>query len=101
MNNWTTKRLDALPEGTVVAWEGAFNSWALHDTPGNLYGWLSDTGEMWSSAEIVKSRGSIRVVSVPVDALLSDETIRASHGQGDLADEIIRAAVAHVIGEQP
>lgn len=107
MSAWTAERLDALPEGTVVAWEGAYYSWALHDTPGSLYGWLSDSGERWSSAEIVKSsEGSIRVVSVPVNALLTEDAIEAAadaawvdDAAGWSARAAIRAAIAHITGE--
>ena len=101
MSAWSPERLDALPENTVIAWEGAYYSWALHDTLGSLYGWLSDSGERWSSAEIVKSsKGSIRVVSVPTDALLGFDAVVAAvdarlHGDMKAA---IRAAIAHVIG---
>ena len=106
--SWTAERLDALPGGTVVAWEGAYYSWALHDTPGSLYGWLSDSGERWSSAEIVKSsEGSIRVVSVPIDALLSDETVwtSARHPQllgksVSIARDVLTRAIAHITHDQ-
>ena len=114
-NEWTVERLEALPEGTVVAWEGAYYRWAFRENPGSTYGWVSDCGERWSSAEIFKSAdpGTIRVVSLPTDALLAEmpeeqgyhlsltSTEIWEQGGWNNAVRAIRAAIAHVIGEAP
>jgi|LSQX01.3.fsa_nt_gb hypothetical protein len=102
-NEWTVDRLVALPEGTVVAWDGESYSWALKENPDNFHCWISDCGDRWSSAEVFRSArpGSIRVVSVPIEALLSWGACKhaARVVTGGSVVDTIRAAVAHVTRE--
>lgn len=78
MSAWTAERLDALPEGAVVAiWPSGFftkDSDGAPDRP-----WAYSRGGRESSRGLVlesvnedTGSGSVRVVSVPVNALLSD-----------------------------
>lgn len=114
MRDWTEEWLDALPEGTLI--ECDLSPYPTkHEWFVRIDGdWEILRGmDVWSSKEVLSelASGSIRVVSVPVDALLSDETIRAYanrlagethrlvlYGEADIA---LRAAIAHVTGETP
>lgn len=119
---WTAARLDALPEWTVVTWtEGTYPRAGVcidHVIRG-----LADA--TYTAVTLIEDAdpGSIRVVSVPIDALLSDEALLAAakaevaevwDHEGDtwnLGDDEyrdmqlgiatlgLRAAIAHVTGE--
>ena len=71
-NDWTAERLDALPEVAVVK---------IRNTP-----FVKELGA-WAAAghlnttpveHLLRYSSEIRVVSVPVEALLSDEAVRAA-----------------------
>lgn len=125
MTEWTADRLDALPEGTVivVTWRSAFPRGYMHLGSGL---WSDDLGARdvdceWTSEDLASyGPHSIRVMSVPVDALLTDEAILAAakaaeeaqgwpwyglathHQQVALAAAAVavRAAIAHITGEE-
>ena len=103
VNEWTAERLEALPDGTVIeACDQEF--WLCPD------GWLDGDGGCLTSEDLIADTdpGSIRVVSVPIDALLSDEAIEAALPEWisptmrpvgvDRRRALIRAAIAHVTG---
>lgn len=118
MSTWTAARLDALPVGTVIAVEwSTLTERMIKPAPGKWWATnLSDRPEDCdTSSEDLDDNPyviSIKVVSVPIDALLSPEAIRAgedafvdvTHLAGPIRDEaelVLRAAIAHVTGEAP
>lgn len=115
---WTVERLEGLPEGTVIGWTeyDALDTYRATRAEGE---WWVIGGDDFSSASLAEDEeldpGSIRVVSVPIDALLADETVRAIARAmsddwnpdrdpvltamfQDYAQTATRAAVAHVTG---
>ena len=109
---WTAERLLGLPERVVVelTWRSGYVSTYIR------------VGTGWQevdpiSLQVISSHslaagstsGSIRVVSVPVDALLSDETVAvtavglwgpdAGQYSRRIAGVALRGAIAHVTGE--
>lgn len=101
---WTAERLDALPEGAVIRWtEDGYPEIAIRGDRS----WRLLSGHEIYSETVGEDAdpGSIRVVSVPVDALLSDETMRAA-GEGHYLGQpnsrvrtALHLAVAHITGE--
>lgn len=119
MSEWTARKLDDLPDGTVITWtedgEESYPPVGIRTKDG----WeVSYYGDDVLSGGILREAdpGSIRVVSVPIDALLDDEAVRVAaiaslnrlgvtpedvsidaeaQGLGD----VLRAAIAHVTGE--
>lgn len=112
MTEWTAERLDALPEGTLIDVQWPTMTERLHKpAPGKW--WSTNLGDRpedcdVSSEDLADNPNikSIRGVSVPVDALLSDEAIRASAQYPEiqasrmLTQVIIRDAIAHITGEE-
>lgn len=104
--DWTVERLDALPECTTVSYMTEGTGWTIVKGKGDAWFYVL-LGRMRTSEHILTSAvpGSIRVVSVPVDALLSDETVRAASGghalgpTNSLVRIVLGDAVAHVTGE--
>lgn len=111
---WTAERLDALPEGVVVemTWRNSCVT-AYFRTHDEALPWAEIDREVLdrvssrSLAAATVDAGSIRVVSVPIDALLSDGPLAAAdegqwvlNGFGARSVELaMRAAIAHVTGE--
>lgn len=110
---WTVERLDALPEGTVIEWLVPGGK-PLHyfikdlgvtdpDRP-----WVYTKGGAESSLDILRMvalKESLRVVSVPIDALLADGAVDVAQREAWVSDSEgwsvrhgIRAAVAHITG---
>lgn len=87
----SAEHLDALPEGTVIAWEESGFIHAATKDGGSWYliggGWIRERQNILTWA----SPGSIRVVSVPVNALLT--------AVGPASRAIIRGAIDTVTGE--
>ena len=114
---WTAERLNALPEGTLVGWRevgSAKREYFVARVEHHHYDWFEATpvGGRYTSNSLLYYAvpSSIRVVSVPIDALLSGEAIEAATDAfvmttnlagtlGDEAKQAIRAAIAHVTGE--
>lgn len=103
---WTAERLEALPEGTVIRWtEDGYPELAMR---GNR-SWRQLRGREIYSETVMEDAepGSIRVMSVPVDALLSAESAWLLSGELNaplLASDIapaMAALVAHITGEAP
>lgn len=104
-SEWTIERLDALPDGTVI--EANVTEVERFVRDGR---WWVEVGHRirWSSHDLVGNQATypnqpehltIRVVSVPVEALLGDEALWAPGrvGGGD-PYELVAAAVAHATG---
>lgn len=111
MTEWTPEKLDALPGATMIT----ATPWG--STPDLFIGLDHDNGRDWHGV----SRGSetsawltdptnidpnsINVVSVPIDALLSEGALMAAAEAQPLPKPYlldsrgIRAAIAHVTGE--
>lgn len=107
MSDWTAERLDELHVWTVIAWAGSGGPMcaAIDDRRR----WHLIGLPMAITSEIVIAEadpGSIRVVSVPVDALTSHDALEAAfegswvpNGWGSWSAELgVRAAIAHVTG---
>ena len=106
-NEWSVERLDALPEWTLITWsedDGYHEGVSAHKLrkPGawDVHYYGGDT--VYSEGIIAEADpGSIRVVSVPVDALLSEGAVGAAHQvipgvHPDIVREVLRAAIAHI-----
>ena len=100
MTEWTVERLDALPEGTVIEWlDSGVELTAVKQEEGRWHLVRHTYYEYPEDIIEEAAPGSIRVVSVPIDALLADEAVHAWDMHPADAYETIRAAVEHVIGE--
>lgn len=112
---WTIERLDSLPENTVIEWTELGGSRICYGVriSHECWHWLEvgPMGGRYSGEGLLHYADyeSIRVVSVPIDALLADETVwdaedafvSTTHLAGSIRDEaetVLRAAIAHVIG---
>lgn len=115
MTEWTVERLDALPEGVVITWTETdyyydpplvtpYKACRLGES------WVDSSSDSYGSGYVTEDAdpGTIRVVSVPIDALLADETVwhSGSHphllGKSvDIPRSVLMAAVAHVTGGTP
>ncbi len=112
--SWTAERLDALPEGTVVGWREVGSTAREHfvvRVEHHRYDWFEagPVGGRYTSNSLLYYAvpSSIRVVSVPIDALLAWEPPAGSvvvdgvplglSVEGRKA--AVRAAVAHITGE--
>lgn len=111
MSAWTAERLDALPEGTVICWTevGGMRCMGVR-SQSRAHDWLeaSPMGGRYRHESLLRyaDPGSLRVVSVPIDALLSDETVwtSARHPQllgksVSIARDVLTRAVARITGE--
>lgn len=119
MTEWTVERLDALPEGTVIEWlDSGVEMMAVKQDKGR---WQLVRRAYYEHPEGIVADadpGSVRVVSVPIDALLEDGTVRAIARAmsddwnpdrdpvltamfQDYSQTAARAAVAHITGETP
>lgn len=105
MTEWTAEKLDVLPEGTGIRWtEDTYPEVAVQQKR-----WRTLSGLALHSEQILEDAdpGSIRVMSVPVDALLSAESAWLLSGELNaplLASDIapaMAALVAHITGESP
>ena len=107
MSEWTVERLRALPEKTVVLA-------AMGNPPDWMYlvlirgaWWVLGYPDKYRTEDFVLyfDMSSIRVVSVPVNALLADETVRAAAGGHALGPSnsqariVLGQAIAHATGE--
>lgn len=108
---WTAERLDALPEGTLidVEWSSYIERLAK-PAPGKW--WAVNLGDRpdqcdTSSEDLADNPNvkSIRLVSVPIEALLSEGTVIASSwfirhpAARVLARSVLDAAVGYVTGD--
>lgn len=115
MTDWTVERLDALPEGVVVemTWRNSCVT-AYFRTHDEALPWAEigrevlDRVSSRSLAAATVDAGSLRVVSVPIDALLGPAAmlvaivardVAVEQGADNPTHDAIRAAVAHVTGE--
>lgn len=106
MSEWTARRLDDLPDGTVIAWEES--GITVHAAIADDSGWVIGGDRIRDRQNILiwASPGSTRVVSAPINALLTDEAIRAATPYPELQTSrtltrvIIRDAIAHITGEE-
>lgn len=106
MTGITAERLAALPEGTGIAYDTEGTTWWLVKSKGDAWFYVLQR-RIRTSAQVLDMAdpGSVRVVSVPVDALLNPKTAqfasRDPHGAAfdPFADRTLRRAVAHVTGE--
>lgn len=109
MTDWTAARLHEQPELTIIEYaRDTADLTAVRVDYGDGDDWLVlDSGDCLSSAELLEDadHGSIRVVSVPVAALLSDETVWHSgkhpHLLGksvEIPRSVLKSAIAHVTG---
>lgn len=91
VTDWSAERLDALPEGTVIAWEEC--GFTVHAATEDGSWWVIGGDRIRDRQNILiwASPGSIRVVSVPVNALLT--------AVGPASRAIIRGAIDTVTGE--
>lgn len=92
--SWTAERLDALPEFTGIECGHRKSLWTLTRGPGGYgYDWIDNEGNWVDSDEVLglAEPGSIRVVSVPIDALLA--------AVGPASRAIIRGAIDTVTRE--
>lgn len=115
---WSAARLDALPESAVIEFTTWMESTGPHKpTPDLAIAFSAGQGRWWETMErgaessewladpTEVDPGSIRVVSVPVDALLSGTAVVAAaltfpdERPVGLAENAIRAAIAHVTEE--
>ena len=111
MSDWTSERLDALPWGVTLRYlTDNSDETAMRSADG----WRVFIGYqpyLLTSAELAGRITEGIVVSVPVDALLSDEAIDAVSdaastwilhgvpGNPSFPLHIVRAAIAHVTGD--
>lgn len=98
---WTATRLNALPVDTVVGFSDVYSGAPRRTTryPDGFDLTLWREGFPGAAVMEAAEPGSIRVVSVPIDALLSEGV--AATANPPVADGHIRAAIAHVTGEAP
>lgn len=114
MNDWTADRLAAQPEDTMIrlTFGGEPGRATRSDGHGSTHWSLEAFGAMarYTSEELftMADPGSIRVVSVPIDALLSPAAmlvaivardVAVEQGADNPTHDAIRAAVAHVTGD--
>lgn len=100
--DWTAEKLDALPDGTVI--NAGRTSLAATLFRGGDGWWFIGGGDI-SSDDLRDwaDPGSIRVVSVPIAALLSEGAIRhAKHAAAvdspAMVSDVLHAAVEHATG---
>lgn len=110
MSEWTARRLDDLPDGTVIGWtEDTYPQAAVRQGRS----WRDLNGSAPFSEGVLEDAdpGSIRVVSVPIDELLSQNALEAATDAfamttnlvgilGNEAEQAVRAAIAHITGKE-
>lgn len=111
--SWTAERLDALPNGTVIAFTvNSHPVLVIKRGDGETYSDVDEGGHFYTIGVLrCPDPGSIRVVSVPIDALLSHAALsamlaawtaardRKSRSGFSPTREAMRAAIAHITGE--
>lgn len=108
MTGLTAERLDGMPEDTVVGvlWSGGAEERfiAEEDSDGTMV-WAGTAGNYEDSESLIRNAVSVRVVSVPIDALLADDAVLEIVGDLMLEDgdpwNVLQGAIAHVTGEAP
>lgn len=100
----TAEQLSGLPVDTVVR-DGDSGLEAYARQADEVFEWVGAGSAIeYTSAELLHAHPEgLHVASIPVDALLSDEAVRAAAGiQAYLgfAKAAIRGAIVHVTGEE-
>lgn len=103
MTDWTVERLEALPQGVALMLHPS-RRWFVRVQEG-WWEIATGVGAAMSSAELLdRPVATVRVVSVPVDSLLTDEAVEAARWHSGLGstrygiERMLRAAVGHATG---